>query len=899
VFYLTLFSLFLGKIKEIFMVLKLLYPPKDYFLHFIIILVMFFFTTNTNAQCAGTDNSLTVCNITDSSSQSINLFNQLLGSPVAGGTWKDDLFSGGLNTTTGILNTQLAKKSGVYTYTYTIDNGSGCVDSATVTVTVGGYSGVSSPNVSACSDDSSFNLFQGFNGNFLGPQINGVWSDNDGTGALNGSLLNASVAGIGTYSFTYTLPAVGTCPAQSSTVNVTIFRAPEPGTAAPLLLCSSDDLSLHNDLDLNSRLSGADSGGLWTETGTSELSNTFDSKVNVQNIYDSFGAGAYSFTYTVLPTNPICTIKKSTVTIIIEDLLDFTGATLKVNSDICEDEITTATYSAVLTQVNQLTQKISNGIYDVTYTVSGVAGASTATSTFFNGIFNFDINRVFFPQVGIYSINITNIVKKGSLGICTDIIPTIEYILNVNPLPKINTAMLTINPVCKGSDGIVEISGNTNLTDGNYSIFYNLSDKNTAVGQQAFFTVTGGLANFVVPAILIPNIGNTKISITNITNLTTGCTNTATPTKDFEVKPLTDLANLKIDIKDVCENMPVTVSLTGLGALTNITLNYDLTGVNSAVNQTVIVPVSSGNASFIIPAGLLVKTGSTSLVVTDIIDNTGGCRSSIPNVPESFTINGLPSIPITNDPKFCKNDRKTIADLTPSGTQYQWFDSVSSTAVLSAGTLLVSGTYYVKEVNVITGCESGRAPAIVVINEVQAPTLNQDGQNFCGLDKPTLLDLSSNATSNGTLTWFDAPVNGNQLISIELLVDGKTYYGFDFSSATSCFSDALAVTVSLTNCSVTPGFFIPDGFSPNGDGVNDTFRIPDIEFIYPDYSLEIYNRYGNRMFDGNRFKSEWDGKNSEFNIGIDGLAPNGVYFYIINFNKGDKSPYQGRLYLNR
>jgi hypothetical protein len=53
------------------------------------------------------------------------------------------------------------------------------------------------------------------------------------------------------------------------------------------------------------------------------------------------------------------------------------------------------------------------------------------------------------------------------------------------------------------------------------------------------------------------------------------------------------------------------------------------------------------------------------------------------------------------------------------------------------------------------------------------------------------------------------------------------------------------------------------------------------------------------LFSGNKNKLEWDGKNSDFEIGIDGVAPNGVYFYIINHNKGIKAPKQGQLYLNR
>ena len=133
--------------------------------------------------------------------------------------------------------------------------------------------------------------------------------------------------------------------------------------------------------------------------------------------------------------------------------------------------------------------------------------------------------------------------------------------------------------------------------------------------------------------------------------------------------------------------------------------------------------------------------------------------------------------------------------------------------------------------------------------------------------------------------------------------EGFIYYGFDFSQTLDCASEeALQVTVSLTVCDDDPeayDFFIPDGFSPNNDNVNDTWKIPDIQFLYPDYTYEIYNRYGNILFKGNSNKPEWDGKNSESSNVIDGIAPNGVYFYVVNFNKGNKPPKQGRLYLNR
>lgn len=902
-FYL-IFSLFLKYTKDMSMDLKLLFSPSVYHSYFLFLLFFFFSPGIVSAQCAGSDNYLEICDIRDPSSSTADL-NSLLGVHTSGGIWKDNLFSEGLNVATGILDAQKIKKSGVYTYTYSVDDGLGCKDSSIITVTIGGYSGISSPNVSACNDNLSFNLFQGFNGNFISPQSNGTWSDDDGTGALNGNLLNTKIAGLGTHSFTYTVPAIGTCPAQSSTVNVSVFRAPIPGTASLLLLCSSDSPTFNTNFNLNDLLTGEDANGTWSENNSFELTDATDSSVDIQNIYNTLGAGAYSFTYTVSSTNPICPDKNAIVSIIIEELLDFTGATLEVNSDICENEIATANYSVVLTQVNQLTQNIPNGSYSVVYEISGMG--STVTNTviedFNDGVLTFDIedptnsSRIFFPEVGSYTVSIKEITSVTSLGACTNIIGDISDVLIVNPLPRIDDATLTILAVCKGSDATVEISGNTNLTDGNYSVSYNLSGGNSATTQQAVFNFVDGSGSFAIPSGLIQNVGNTTISIVKITNLTTGCTNTSNLSKIFVVKALPDVGNLTVEINDVCQDEPLVVSLSGLDTLSNITISYDLTGNNSAASQIVSMPINSGKASFMIAPSL--NVGVSSLEITYLIDNESNCGILVADGAKSFTINALPNTPITNDFEFCKNDNRTIADLTPNGTQYQWFDSLASTTVLSAGTLLVSGTYYVKEVSLATGCQSAKAPAIVEINEVQAPKLNQEGEDFCGLDNPTLQNLTDNTTTNGSLVWYDAVENGILVTSAELLKDGFTYYGFDYSSDTNCYSDALVVTVSLSNCEETPDFFIPDGFSPNGDAVNDTFKIAGIDFIYPNYSLEIYNRYGNLMFKGNVTKPEWDGRNSDFKIGMDGFAPNGVYFYIINYNKGNKASKQGKLYLSR
>lgn len=92
-------------------------------------------------------------------------------------------------------------------------------------------------------------------------------------------------------------------------------------------------------------------------------------------------------------------------------------------------------------------------------------------------------------------------------------------------------------------------------------------------------------------------------------------------------------------------------------------------------------------------------------------------------------------------------------------------------------------------------------------------------------------------------------------------------------------------------------FFIPEGFSPNGDGINDLFVIRGIE-IYPQNSIEIYNRWGNIVYKASPFQNNWNGR-STFSLTSDGNElPVSTYFYLFDFGNGMKI-IKGTIYLNR
>jgi gliding motility-associated-like protein len=73
--------------------------------------------------------------------------------------------------------------------------------------------------------------------------------------------------------------------------------------------------------------------------------------------------------------------------------------------------------------------------------------------------------------------------------------------------------------------------------------------------------------------------------------------------------------------------------------------------------------------------------------------------------------------------------------------------------------------------------------------------------------------------------------------------------------------------------------FIPSGFSPNRDGVNDLFVIT--RPVTTTISLEIYNRWGNSVYKVPDYKNEWDGRGNQPNRVLGDELPDGTYYYIV------------------
>lgn len=106
-----------------------------------------------------------------------------------------------------------------------------------------------------------------------------------------------------------------------------------------------------------------------------------------------------------------------------------------------------------------------------------------------------------------------------------------------------------------------------------------------------------------------------------------------------------------------------------------------------------------------------------------------------------------------------------------------------------------------------------------------------------------------------------------------------------------CF-EIFQFRLTIENCPPT----IPQGFSPNTDGINDWFNIQGLYNIFTEHELIIYNRYGTLIFEGNNDK-RWEGfSNRGINSGQ--KVPVGTYYYILRLNDPNYEPFVDWIYVN-
>jgi hypothetical protein len=198
------------------------------------------------------------------------------------------------------------------------------------------------------------------------------------------------------------------------------------------------------------------------------------------------------------------------------------------------------------------------------------------------------------------------------------------------------------------------------------------------------------------------------------------------------------------------------------------------------------------------------STGGTPLASSTILvngityyasQNISGCEGTT-RLPVLVTINITAAPTGSSNQAFCNG--ATIANLSVTGSNIQWYSTLTGGTPLSSTTFLVDGSsYYASQTT--SGCEGIlRLPVSVTINTTAAPT-GSSNQVFC--NGATIADLS---VIGSLIQWYSSPVSGVPLASNTLLINGNTYYASQ--TVNNCESSSfLTVTTSINNVNPPSG----------------------------------------------------------------------------------------------
>ncbi|WP_411030114.1 Calx-beta domain-containing protein [Spongiimicrobium sp. 3-5] len=173
----------------------------------------------------------------------------------------------------------------------------------------------------------------------------------------------------------------------------------------------------------------------------------------------------------------------------------------------------------------------------------------------------------------------------------------------------------------------------------------------------------------------------------------------------------------------------------------------------------------------------------------------------------------------------------------------------------------------------------------VPVSNIAINDLLEVATGFQYVSHTASLGAYDSATGNWQLDEIAADAVHTLTITAEVPTSGtftNTVTVLDsFPNDGNATNNTASITVIVNQRSSDECGFLFNQFSPNGDGSNDLLRINCID-QFPDNTIEIYDRYGNSVFEESGYANNWDG------TGSNGELPRGTYFYILDLGDGSE-----------
>lgn len=293
------------------------------------------------------------------------------------------------------------------------------------------------------------------------------------------------------------------------------------------------------------------------------------------------------------------------------------------------------------------------------------------------------------------------------------------------------------------------------------------------------------------------------------------------------------------------------------------------------------------------------STGETTPTITVSTTDTYSVEVSLADCTVSDSVfvefNENPMIDLGEDFETCF-ENTVLLDASPSNypaedASYVWtFNGIPLPDVTPVIEATEYGTY---AVTVSVGICISQDSIVISPREDLEVSL---GEAVSGCTSETIILTATTSEEGVSYTWF---LNGN-------VIEGETSNSITITLPTTAsnMSDVYSVEISKGECSGTAeveatalNCILPEGISPNGDGLNDCFDIQFLDSRTGVDKISIFNRYGNIVFERNGVSDLWCG------ISDDGdELPTGTYFYVIQFSAEDPlygNQKAGWIYVNR
>ena len=281
---------------------------------------------------------------------------------------------------------------------------------------------------------------------------------------------------------------------------------------------------------------------------------------------------------------------------------------------------------------------------------------------------------------------------------------------------------------------------------------------------------------------------------------------------------------------------------------------------------------------------------TTTYYVTLTFDN--GCTR---NDSVKVLVTDLEFPTITGDDTICSGESSTLVATHPSSNEYHW-SSGQSTSTITVSPQIT--TEYVVSATMTGNCIVTDSFTVVVIPLPRPAFIATPTDIFVenGIGTVTCNNLSP---EEYFLTWdFGDPFSNTNIVH-DVEDPSHDYTRSGYFTITLTAEDSLGCIDSAktrVSVSVPYFFYVPNSFTPDGDGINETFA-PKGEGVDPDnYLMEIFDRNGVLVFSTRSPFDYWDGRNK-----YGQMCPEGVYVYLIrlkDLNAEDKE-YMGTVTLVR